>query len=65
MDRAKANYVRQLTSLAPHIFLTSQCSQLCGQLRLRLQYAKLKVEYGWVSRHFTAYMRPNPQVFGC
>ncbi|KAI0708713.1 hypothetical protein C8Q72DRAFT_871826 [Fomitopsis betulina] len=27
----------------------AKATYLCGQLRLRLQYAKLKVEHGWVS----------------
>ena len=33
-----------------HLVMICTFAQLSGQLRLRLQYAKLKVEHGWVRR---------------
>ncbi|KAI0372677.1 hypothetical protein BV20DRAFT_963731 [Pilatotrama ljubarskyi] len=45
-DKAKANYVRNSNG---HflVYPVHDHFQLSGQLRLRLQYAKLKVEHGW------------------
>ncbi|KAI0793700.1 hypothetical protein C8Q74DRAFT_526120 [Fomes fomentarius] len=43
-DKAKANYVREHHSIEIYV---CNISQLSSQLRLRLQYAKLKVEHGW------------------
>ncbi|CCM02030.1 uncharacterized protein FIBRA_04106 [Fibroporia radiculosa] len=48
-ERAKANYVRKkslpLGGSSSELRTAADC--LSGQLRLRLQYARLKVEHGW------------------
>jgi len=49
LERAKMHHVCSLRTLISATCSTLPC-QLSKHLQMRLQYAKLKVEYGWV-RH--------------
>ena len=48
LERTKANHVRFPTNASVHYIVECMIIQLSKQLQMRLQYAKLKVEHGWV-----------------
>jgi len=47
LERAKANHVSELLIIYV-ILICNYLEQLSRQLQMRLQYARLKVEHGWV-----------------
>jgi len=47
LGRAQANHVSKLLIILD-ILINNDLGQLSRQLQMRLQYARLKVEHGWV-----------------
>ena len=51
--------------LIPSALHRTESVQLCSQLRVRLEYAKLKVDHGWVSRIVICYPSKLNVVYIC